>query len=1078
MKHTVFDTVCFLFITYNGLSYNNYNRRDKMETLDNKYYIEENVYSGPQSKIYIGSHVKNNNLKVTLKILNSNLASVEGDIEEIFKRDSKALSLINNSNIIEYKDSGTYLDNFYIVMEYFEGVNLYEFIQMNKISYLEKLNIILKVLDGIQAAHDKRIIHRDIKPTNILINKDQEIKIIDFGISKILDINTYRSTNTLKDYITKRYASPEHLLGSNVDIKADIYSIGCVLYYILTGEEPPEDKNEIDFYIEKIKFGDDIKDILKKALAYEKENRYLDILFFINDIEKEIESSTNKEGTLKIFVPRIINTYLSEIGKLTDVSFSNVKSYIERSLMDPYIYKTPNNSYYLIGDEVRYQIIPEISKGYFKIFKVFSIDTYSDNELERAKGIKLPFNIEITSTIPNNPNSKKELESLVAAINLNLSRFKDSIIKAESTNKLITEWQHVIKDINKINYKRQNIGRYRNIEYDERTNTLIVEMEDSFEPSMIQDGDYLKLSKSGKKFINVGPIREIKNNFIVVAFNPKVEFLDLDKRGDAKIDVSMNDTTLKRFNNALYALRDNEAINKNLVDILVDPSILTVKNIDLSVDFINQKLDVSNQEAVVEALKTKDLFLIQGPPGTGKSTVITEIINQVFIEDENAKVLITSPSHVAVDHLLKNIVKDHENKKIIRIGTSEKISKESTNLLASEQIKLWSEEVKKESIEFSYSYLCAGSSDKVLKNYLQYHLKGNKHIKINEIDDSLIPDKVKDLVNILIDWNNRIGLIDEFDHIFAREASIVAATCVGIASRHALRTLTYDWVIIDEAARATAPELLLPMLLGKKIILVGDHKQLPPIVNLVHEQELFGNIDLKILEKSLFEEIFEKSSGGPAQKTLTSQFRMHSVISKLVNTCFYPNFDIKTKSKDIDKQHNLEFPQQIVWIDTSHSFNNEEDPVNKSFRNNLEVKVILKKLEECNNVYKSKGIKASVAVISGYSAQKQLLLNEINPESSKWSNLEIQIDNIDAFQGSEADLVFYSLVRSNKSNKIGFLKDERRLNVALSRGRNCLIIVGNKDAVCDYRPNKSNSFNRIVSFINSNPNNCLIEGAN
>lgn len=144
----------------------------------------------------------------------------------------------------------------------------------------------------------------------------------------------------------------------------------------------------------------------------------------------------------------------------------------------------------------------------------------------------------------------------------------------------------------------------------------------------------------------------------------------------------------------------------------------------------------------------------------------------MFIEDENAKVLITSPSHVAVDHLLKNIVKDHENKKIIRIGTSEKISKESTNLLASEQIKLWSEEVKKESIEFSYSYLCAGSSDKVLKNYLQYHLKGNKHIKINEIDDSLIPDKVKDLVNILIDWNNRIGLIDEFDHIFAREASI------------------------------------------------------------------------------------------------------------------------------------------------------------------------------------------------------------------------------------------------------------------------------------------------------------------
>ena len=1047
-----------------------------MIILDNKYVLEENIYLGPQSKVYIGKHIKNENSKVTIKVLNNKMESQNGDIEEIFKRDSKALSLLNNPNIIEYKDSGIDKDNLYIVMEKFDNTNLYSLIEERRLSYLDKLNIMLKILDGIQAAHDKRIIHRDIKPSNILVNSDLTVKVIDFGISKILDLNAYRTNYTLKDYITKRYASPEHYQGLEVDARTDIFSLGCVLLYLLTEVEPTEDKKSIVGQIGTLDFSENIKSILTKSLAYDKEKRYASTLSFISDLEKEIELATTNNGVLKIFVPKIIHRNLRDTGKISDTNFLNVKLFIESSLKDPYIYKTPNNTYYLIGEEIRYQIIPEVNKGYFKILKVFPIEKYSDNELEKSKGIELNLNIEITSTIPNNTNAKAELNKLLKAINTNLERFQEFKTKLQNTNKLIKEWEDVLKTINKINYNREHIGNYKKFNYENRKNFLIVEMDNNFEPSLIQDGDYLKLPRSGKKFINVGEIKEVNNNRITVALKPEIDLSEINEKGEAQIDLSMNNATLRRFNNALYALKNNEAVNKNLIDILINPSLLTMKNLELSLEFFNNKIDPSNRNAVIEALKTNDLFLIQGPPGTGKSTVITEIVNQIFKDDQNSKVLITSPSHVAVDHLLKNIVEDHESKKIIRIGTSEKISKDSNNLLATEQIKLWCEDVKSKSINFSYNLITENNNDKEIKKFLQYNLKKNPYIKENEVNEALIPEKTKLLVNIIKDWNNRLELIDEFDDIFAREASIVAATCVGIASRHALRNLTYDWVIIDEAARATAPELILPMLLGKKIILVGDHKQLPPIVNLVHEQELKIDIDIKKLEKSLFEEIFEKSSG-ESHTTLTSQFRMHPTISRLVNDSFYPSYTIKTKVNATERQHNLGFPHQVVWLDTSTSDNNLEEAVNRSFRNRLEVKVIQKELRKFNAIYKERNENVKVAVISGYSAQKQLLINEINPEGAIWTNLNIQIDNIDAFQGSESDIVFYSIVRSNDDNDIGFLKDERRLNVALSRGRNLLVIVGNKDRVLDYRTNRVNSFHKIIKFVNANQRTCITKGA-
>ncbi|MFB1100416.1 AAA domain-containing protein [Terribacillus sp. JSM ZJ617] len=1046
-----------------------------MQIIDNKYEIINKVASTEKSTVYKG-HIIKSQRKVTIKLLSHRYNDTNSkDLNEIFYRDSRALSMISHANIIEYIDSGVNGDSFYIVMEDFNSQTLKAVVEMSSLSFEEKMEIMIQISKGVQAAHDKRIIHRDLKPTNILVNSELKVKVIDFGISKIMDIYANRTGHTLKDYISKRYASPEYLLGEQLDFSSDVYSLGSIFYYLITESEPPEDKKALYNDIEALFVSDNVKSILKKSLAFDKNNRYRSVISFTEELHKEIEQNT-VQGNLKLVIPRVINRNLQDIGKVSNPRFNTVKNFIENSLVEANIYKTEKN-YYLIGEGIKYQVIPDLKNGFISVFKVFTIDKYHENEFERGKGIEVQLNLDIVDKRTESANDISELVKFISKINENFEMHKQKKSNNEKTNKLLAEWMDVISIQKRFNFNRERIGNYSNVEYDNSNNFLTVNMDSNSDLSMLQDGDHLRLQGKNSNLIKVGPIKNVNNNIISVALLPDVEFQEVSMRGEARVDTSVSNQMLKRYSNALRSLINNESVNRNLLDYLISPEQLSMKSVALNLEFVNKSIDIANKSAVIKGLQTNDIFLIQGPPGTGKSTVITELVNQIFLENSKSKVLITSPSHVAVDHLLKNIVKTQSDKRIVRVGTSEKISKDATNLLATEQLKQWAMDVNTKSISQTVTYLENNNpNDKTLRKYIQHRLIKNPHIKTKDIDMDVLDKNTVDLINVIRDWNNRLELLDEFDDIFAREASIVAATCVGIASRHTLRNLTYDWVIIDEAARATAPELILPMLLGKKIILVGDHKQLPPIVNIVKDKGLENQIDTSKLEKSLFEDIFEDSAP-EARVTLTSQFRMHPVISDLVNKSFYQTYKIKTKVSEDKRKHHLDFEEVVLWLDTSALPDKKEERINNSFRNSLEVRIIKKELERINSIYFEKNIKASVAIISGYNAQKQLLLNSIEPKNEIWTNLQIQIDNIDAFQGSESDIVFYSLVRSNERFDLGFLRDQRRINVALSRGKNGLYIIGDKECVLNSSVKQKEGFAKVLQFISRTPQKCIIKGA-
>ena len=317
------------------------------------------------------------------------------------------------------------------------------------------------------------------------------------------------------------------------------------------------------------------------------------------------------------------------------------------------------------------------------------------------------------------------------------------------------------------------------------------------------------------------------------------------------------------------------------------------------------------------------------------------------------------------------------------------------------------------------------------------------------------------------------------DKIFIEDISLIGATCIGIANYSGDLNLKFDLVIIDEAGRATPPEIMVPMSLGKKIILVGDHKQLPPIIDQSLSKEVIEKTDLKRfeLEESLFSYL-QKNLNEDCKGSLEIQYRMHPSIGNLISNVFYDGKINNGISAD-KRKYNVNYvdyieDKSIVWIDTKNNPNRFEQNIGRTKQNNFEAEIIFELLEklELNNIENNIDNK-DVGIIAGYSAQKNLL-NKIllSKYENKFNTLSIEIDTVDAFQGRETDIVIYSIVRSNEDGEIGFLRDERRLNVALSRAKELLVLVG--DSKCVTSKASKNPFNDVHKFIEDNYEECKV----
>lgn len=327
--------------------------------------------------------------------------------------------------------------------------------------------------------------------------------------------------------------------------------------------------------------------------------------------------------------------------------------------------------------------------------------------------------------------------------------------------------------------------------------------------------------------------------------------------------------------------------------------------------------------------------------------------------------------------------------------------------------------------------------------------------------------KCRGLLELQEDWALRVGRSTDFHGAMLASAQVVAGTCIGMAGVRGFGEVVYDLCIVDEASKATATEVLVPMSRSRKWILVGDPKQLPPFF----EDDSVTNLE-EFEEGEVRETLLDRFLGGlPDHSTaiLTNQHRMVKPIGDLISEVFY---DGKLNSPKLKPDVTLTgiFRKPVTWLSTTNSSDVQEIRVGQSFRNDAEGRAIRDALEKINFVAQKRKMIYDIALIAGYVAQVKFLQDSIRDRLHEWSGLKVSCSTVDAFQGSEAEICIYSVTRSNRNGRLGFLRERPRLNVALSRGRSSLIIVGDDDFCRS--ASGDNPFRKVLDFIEANPEQC------
>jgi ATP-dependent RNA/DNA helicase IGHMBP2 len=444
-------------------------------------------------------------------------------------------------------------------------------------------------------------------------------------------------------------------------------------------------------------------------------------------------------------------------------------------------------------------------------------------------------------------------------------------------------------------------------------------------------------------------------------------------------------------------------------------------------------LNQEQNKALQLVFNAKDLAILHGPPGTGKTTTLVEAIVQT-LEIEN-QVLVCAPSNAAVDLLVEKL--SERNIYVLRIGHPARVIEEILNTTMDARI----------------------AHHKNFKDLKFIHRQIDEYQKLGrKYKRKFGPEEREQRRLLLTEAKKLKEEAEQLSFYISRDiiekAQVIASTMVG-ANNNYLSGLRYNTVFIDEAAQALEPASWIPVTKANRVIFAGDHQQLPPTIK---SQEAARNG----LEITLFEKAIKRNQ---ADIMLREQYRMNSVIMNFSSRIFYNNALIANEKvrnwKIFDEDMALEF------IDTAGcGFFEQIDSETRSSYNPEEADLLIKHLgfylsdlELINKLHELKDI----GIISPYKAQTGLIIEKIEkykPFSEEVINL-LSINTVDSFQGQERDVIYISLVRSNEKGEIGFLTDIRRMNVAMTRARKKLVIIGDSATICNHP-----FYNQLLDYVN------------
>ena len=416
------------------------------------------------------------------------------------------------------------------------------------------------------------------------------------------------------------------------------------------------------------------------------------------------------------------------------------------------------------------------------------------------------------------------------------------------------------------------------------------------------------------------------------------------------------------------------------------------------------RLNDSQNDGVRQILEAKDVFLIHGPPGTGKTTTIIEATRQLVEQGE--QVLLAAPSNAAADLLSRNAI--DQGIRVLRIGNLTRIDEELEQITIEGQLRLQPDyaSIRKYRKQAEELRRMAG------KYKRQFGREEREQRKLILQEAKSIGKEARKLEEYIIQR-------------LVENAQVITCTLMG-ANHRLLQDIQFATVIIDEAAQSPEPACWIPILKADRLILAGDPFQLPPTVK--SEEAAKKGLRVTLMEKIL--------NRLPTQ-LLTEQYRMNREVMEFSNRWFYGG---KLVAHEQVANWNIPGEPAVQFIDTAGiGWDEQMNEETRSVCNPGEAKLIHFLVNDL--LEKQPQLPMEIGIISPYKEQirslTDLFINQSFPK-----HIKINIQTIDSFQGQERDVIFLSLVRSNESNEIGFLKDYRRMNVAMTRAKKKLVVIG------------------------------------
>lgn len=910
--------------------------------------------------------------------------------QAVFTREMRALYKLNKcSNIVnilgdDYLVISTTKEKVGVIyLEYINGIELGKS-SIENFSANERFSIIKQLLDAIEISHSNGIIHRDINPNNIMLTDDKQVKLIDFGICKINDMI---SSATVYKLGTNAYSAPEvHQHSENATEKSDLYSLGAVIYFLFTGQQPPLAVQFQEVLNRTSGMDVSLKPILKKLVAENPDDRYENVFELRADFSKLFTRFLNLDKTI------ILTAAYERIKELRNLKLLpqsiNIKmateTYMPENFLDLYAFcrKEESNEneetmiYIFLGFNFQAECVFDDEQSVFDVVKFRKISPIDRDRLKKRFA-----KIEGEIRFVDKRIAHRELKNDSFEIKNIIYDYYENYMSNNNVDCEYKEKYGVWRDLLELIREdiEKNVVRLPYDSYEVKNNLLRFKLKKGTfidEERLNKEQVFVYEKKVGKKKDKIKPVTVgtyendiYEKNHVVLEIN-KQGTIGLPASGFICLDYRKDKINVERQLDALNVLeKEDYQCSFNLKRIISGVEPPSVNVISKPIHMFNEKLDFPQRTAIKKTLDADSIAIIQGPPGTGKTNVIIEIILQILKANkknpdvEPKKVLLVSQSHPAVDKMLEDLIRESDERPdLLRIGRDEKLNEEIREEYSINDVKeKWYQNVRRICNDYTKNALEEiGIPEEEFDKYF-LKLENSKVENMDfSVEDKLFvenfikktkgvkSERTRKILEIQREWTEQLKKCDEVELYIIKSTVIIAGTCTGFVSNRIIRDVEFDYVIVDEAAKATFPELAVSLNKAHKIILVGDHQQLPPVL----DTEIIRNNKEKLDEEGLAQGIFERMYNmfpEDNKHRLTIQYRMHPTIGTLISHVFY-NDEIQNGVEAQDRELCIEGYEGIAieWISTSKYSTKErhekefDNNGKKSYQNYLERNIIEK----------------------------------------------------------------------------------------------------------------------------------------